>query len=73
MELTLTIEEREILTRLLEQRHREISKEISHTDHREFRQVLRKNEDTIEGILSQLRQAPLESVRACASRSAACS
>jgi len=64
MELTLTIEEREILTRLLEQRHREISKEISHTDNREFRHVLRKNEDTIEGILSQLREAPLESVRA---------
>ena len=64
MELTLTIEEREILTRLLEQRYREISKEISHTDHREFRQVLRKNGDTIEGILSQLREAPLESARA---------
>jgi hypothetical protein len=66
MELTLTTEEREILTRLLEQRHREISKEISHTDNREFREFLRKNEDTIEGILSQLREAPLESVRASA-------
>lgn len=64
MELTLTIEEREILTRLLERRHREISKEISHTDHREFREVLRKNEGAIEGILSQLQEAPLESVRA---------
>lgn len=64
MKLTLTIEEQEILTRLLEQRHREIAKEISHTDHREFREVLRKNEDTIEGILTQLRGAPLEPVRA---------
>ena len=64
MELMLTTEEREILTRLLEQRHREISKEISHTDHREFREFLRRNEGTIEGILSQLRGAPLESVRA---------
>jgi len=63
MELTLTIEEREILTRLLEHRHREISKEISHTDTREFREFLRKNENTIEGILSQLREAPVESVR----------
>jgi hypothetical protein len=66
MKLTLTIEEREVLTRLLEQRHREIAKEISHTDHREFREVLRKNEDTIEGILSQLREGPLESVHASA-------
>jgi len=66
MELRLTTEEREILTRLLEQRHREISKEISHTDNREFREFLRKNEDTIEGILSQLREAPLEEIRASA-------
>lgn len=64
MELTLTIEEREFLNRLLEQRHREILKEISHTDNREFRQVLRKNEETIEAILNQLRGAPLESLRA---------
>ncbi|HKF02916.1 MAG TPA: hypothetical protein VKB49_11415 [Candidatus Sulfotelmatobacter sp.] len=64
MELTLTTEEREILTRLLEQRYREISKEISHTDNREFREFLRKNEDTIEGILNQLRGAPVESLRA---------
>ncbi len=66
MELTLTIEEREILTRLLEQRHREISKEISHTDHREFREFLRKNDNTIEGILTQLRETPFESGRASA-------
>lgn len=66
MELTLTIEEREILTRLLEQRHREISKEISHTDNREFREFLRKNDNTIEGILTQLREAPFESGRASA-------
>ena len=64
MELTLTIEEREFLNRLLEQRHREILKEISHTDNREFRQVLRKNEETIEAILNQLRGAPVESLRA---------
>lgn len=64
MELTLTIEEREFLNRLLEQRHREILKEISHTDNREFRQVLRKNEETMEAILSQLRGAPVESLRA---------
>lgn len=66
MELRLTTEEREILTRLLEQRHREISKEISHTDNREFREFLRKNEDTIEGILTQLREGPSEEIRASA-------
>jgi AAA+ ATPase superfamily predicted ATPase len=64
MELTLTVEEQEFLNRLLEQRHREILKEISHRDNREFRQVLRKNEETIEGILNQLRGAPVESLRA---------
>lgn len=62
MELTLTIEEREFLTNILEQHQREIVKEISHTDNREFRQVLRKNEKTIESLLRELRGAPVEAI-----------
>jgi hypothetical protein len=55
MELILTTEEQQLLLDILEQRHRELLKEISHTDHREFKQTLRKNEKLLESILSHLR------------------
>lgn len=58
MELKLTNEEQQFLANVLEQRHRDIVKEISHTDNREFRQVLRQNEKLIEDILTRLRKAP---------------
>ena len=56
MELTLTNEEEELLVHVLEQRHRDILKEISHTDHYEFKEILRKNDGLIESILTQLRE-----------------
>ncbi len=54
MELQLTIEERELLTRLLEEKHRELLKELSHTDSYEFKQLLRQREKALEGILAKL-------------------
>jgi len=59
MELQLSIDEQELLLGILEQRHRELQKEISHTDHHEFKLVLRKNEKLIESILNRLRGAPI--------------
>ena len=55
MELELSAEEQEFLIQILEQRHLELQKEISHTDHREFKQVLRKNEKLTESIPNRLR------------------
>jgi hypothetical protein len=55
MELHLTAEERELLISILERRHRELQKEIPHTDHRDFKQTLRQNENTIESLLNRLR------------------
>ena len=55
MELTLTVEEKELLLEILEQRHRGLQREISHTDHRAFKLVLRKNEKVLESIVSRLR------------------
>jgi hypothetical protein len=55
MELELNAEEQELLIQILEQRHLELQKEIPHTDHREFKQVLRKNEKLIESMLNRLR------------------
>jgi len=59
MELPLTAEEQELLLQLLEQRHVELQKEISHTDHREFKQTLRKHEKLIESMLTKLRPGPV--------------
>ena len=55
MELLLTTEEQELLAAMLEQRYRELQKEISHTDHRAFKATLRRNERLIESMLSRLR------------------
>jgi hypothetical protein len=55
MELILTSEEQELLLDILEQRYRELQKEIAHTDHREFKAALRRNERLIELILNHLR------------------
>ena len=63
MELILNTEEQELLLSILEQRHRELLKEISHTDHHEFKQSLRKNERLIESILSHLRRVAIQELR----------
>lgn len=63
MELILTTEEQELLLGILEQRHRELQKEISHTDHHEFKLALRKKEKLLESILSRLRGAPIQELR----------
>jgi len=60
MELTLTTDEQELLLSILERRHRELQKEISHTDHREFKLALRKNEKLLEALLGRLRGATLQ-------------
>ena len=60
MELTLNNEEQELLLSILEQRHRELLKEITHTDHREFKQGLRKNERLLDSLLSRLRGAAVQ-------------
>ncbi len=54
MELTLTTEQQDLLINILEQRKRELMKEISHTDNREFRERLRRNERLLEDVLTRL-------------------
>lgn len=55
MELILSAEERVLLLSILEQRHQELLKEIAHTDHRHFKQGLRKNEKLLDSLLGRLR------------------
>jgi hypothetical protein len=49
---------------ILEQRERELRREISHTDHKEFKQALRKDEKLLESILTRLRAIPVEELSA---------
>ncbi len=57
MELMLADEEKELVLQILQERHRELQREISHTDHREFKQALRKKEKLLESVLSRLRES----------------
>lgn len=57
MELTLNIEEQKLLLSILDWRHEELLNEIAHTDHREFKQELRKDERLIDSLLNRVRNA----------------
>ena len=64
MEFILSTEEHELLLSILEQRHRELLKEIAHTDHHEFKQGLRKNEKLLDSMLCRLRGVVSQELRA---------
>jgi hypothetical protein len=55
MELTLTVEEWELLSEILGERHTALLREISHTDHREFKHALLEREKLLESIVKRLR------------------
>jgi hypothetical protein len=57
MKLVLTIEDWELLSEILERRLRELQQEISHTDRREFKALLRGKEKRIESMLGGLRMS----------------
>jgi len=62
MELILSTEEQEFLLNILEQRHQELLKEIAHTDRREFKQGLRKNEQLLDSLIGRLRGAAVQGI-----------
>jgi hypothetical protein len=62
MELTLSTEEQELLSNVVERFHRELLNEIAHTDHREFKQGLVKDEKLLESLISRLRGTSVGSV-----------
>ena len=53
LSLTLSDEERDIIQEILEERHRTLLVEISHTDHQHFKIVLRKKAALLESVLSR--------------------
>jgi hypothetical protein len=54
MELRLTSDQRRLLQEILEERHRELLREIAHTDHLHFKEVLRKKAKALESILEEV-------------------
>jgi len=63
MELTLSAEEQEFLSNILEQCHRELLNEIAHTDHRAFKQGLLKDEKLLDSLICRLRETAVSEVR----------
>ena len=54
MELILSSEEGKFLMEVLEERHRALLREIAHTDHRDFKLILKNNAKLLESILNKL-------------------
>ena len=63
MELTLSDEEQEFLIKILERCHRELLYEIAHTDHREFKTGLLKDEKLLDSLVSRLRETAVQELR----------
>ena len=63
MELRLSAEEQEFLSNILERRHRELLNEIAHTEHRDFKQGLLKDEKLLDSLACRLRGTAVHELR----------
>jgi hypothetical protein len=63
MELKLTAAEQEFLSNILERCHHELLNEIVHTDHREFKQGLLKDEKLLDSLVCRLRETAVQELR----------
>ena len=54
MELHLTSDQRQLLQEVLEERHRDLLREIAHTDHLHFKEVLRVKAKSVESLLDKV-------------------
>jgi hypothetical protein len=63
MELTLTAEEKELLSNILERYHQVLLNEIAHTDHREFKQGLLKDLKLLETLVGRLQPTAVQEFR----------
>ncbi len=60
MELQLTDSERELMVQILSHRYRDLLHEVYKTSHREFKNLLIKDEHLLEAVLAKLgAQEPL--------------
>jgi chemotaxis methyl-accepting protein methylase len=63
MEISFTSEERELLVAVLEERHRELLREISRSTHNEFKVGLKRNEKLLQSAINKLHTAETEQMR----------
>lgn len=59
MDVHLSETEREFLVDLLEERHLALQREIRHTDHREFKQLLHERLELLEILLDRVNAVEL--------------
>lgn len=55
MEVTLTNEEKQLLLEILQERRDTFLREISRADNRDFKELLRRKECLLEGLLNRIR------------------
>ena len=55
----LTLEEHEVLTELLANRLSELELELVHTDHKDFKEMLKRRQRLLTQVLEKLRPAPV--------------
>ncbi len=55
MEITITMEEKELLLEILQERRDSFLREISRADNRDFKRLLRRKEQLLESLLSRVR------------------
>jgi hypothetical protein len=54
MMVELTTNERNLLVRVLEERHRQLERELWRTDHHHFKDLLREEQKSLEQVLARL-------------------
>lgn len=57
--IELTDEERELLTQVLERREHDLEVEILHTDHAEFRKLLKQRLSLLHGLTAKVNAPPV--------------
>ncbi len=62
MDISFSTEERELLLDVLEERQRELLREISRATHNEFKTSLRRNERLLQSIINKLHTCGPEQV-----------
>lgn len=63
MELKISDDEHDFLLNVLEQHQRELLNEIAHTDSREFKQGLRRDEKLLDSLVGRLRGTAVQESR----------
>jgi len=59
MEIVLTTEENNLLVEVLDEKQRELERELARTSHHQFKTILKKRETLLESVLNKLKVSKL--------------